>query len=159
MILIRKSGQCYKIVVLSSALKTYVNFLINLASRNRGNYVKGSVTYRSSWYKDVKKGKPYSTSSKCINSLRYLGEINTNFSEFENIVQPPHGSVTSLHTDQEISGSIPDSNMECFSSGELFHSMSFTVVCPFSVLCCLRRRSLHFNDHRSGKTLELCPCF
>ena len=56
-------------------------------------------------------------------------------------------------------GSIPDSAVGFFSSWELFHSMYgpgfIIVLCLYSILLCLFRRSLFFADHRSGEALQL----
>ena len=68
-----------------------------------------------------------------------------------------------LFTDQEVPSSIAGFTVNCFSSRKLFHVMCmifvcFTVLCPCSVLCCLRRMPLHSTEYRSGEALQMCPC-
>ena len=64
--------------------------------------------------------------------------------------------VSSLLIDQEVPGSFPGSenySVICTDWVFLFH-----VLCPCSVLFCLRRRSTHSADHRLGEALQLCSC-
>ena len=72
--------------------------------------------------------------------------------------------VTLLHTDQDVTGSIPGSTSRVFSNGELFHGMYglsvsvFQCPLPCSVMYCLQWMPQHSTDHKSGYALQLCPC-
>ena len=75
----------------------------------------------------------------------------------------PLSSATLLLTDQDVSGSIPDSAVGFFSSGELFHSLCGLGVCgsqcaSCSVLQRFRKMTLSSANHRSGVALQLCTC-
>ena len=70
--------------------------------------------------------------------------------------------VTLLPNDQEVSCSFLVSDMEFlydknYSTGcTNWMFLGFIFPCPRSVLCFLRRRSLHSAEHRSGEILQLC---